>query len=132
MLVADQQRLRFLLNLAHTLKRHLFPSKIAREKIAELTAPERRCHPFAVRPKPRFSFGRKLPTQKEIGNDVGVNRNHGRPSRLKASMSLAVNLPFGKESRIARALAMTSSAVARPGSSTDSRQTIASLFKLRL
>jgi len=30
----------------------------------------------------------------------------GRPSRLKASISFAVNLPFGSESRIARALAM--------------------------
>ena len=75
--------------------------------------------------------GRATAEEEEIGNNVSVNRNHARPSRLNASMSLAVNFPFCRESLIARALAMTSSAVARPGRSTDSRHTIASLFKLR-
>jgi hypothetical protein len=46
-------------------------------------------------------------------------------------MSCAVNLPCGSEARSARARARRSAAGILPGSNTVSRQTIASLFRLR-
>jgi hypothetical protein len=47
-------------------------------------------------------------------------------------MSRALNLLLGRATRMARALASLSAGAMLPGSNTDSKHTIASLFKLRL
>ena len=70
--------------------------------------------------------------QIQVRDDVGVDGDRRRPARFSASMSRVLNFVLGSAARNARARAMRSAGSNRPANSTASRQTIASLFRLRL
>jgi hypothetical protein len=79
----------------------------------------------------RLSGGSELSWQVQVRQNIAVNNNHLRPNFLAASMSLAMNCPLGKLALSSRARAKRSVGATRLGSNTDSKHTIASLFKLR-
>lgn len=62
---------------------------------------------------------------------VGVHDDHFWPSRMNSSISSVSKFTLGNDARSVRALDNRSLTVTRPGTSTDSRRTITSLFKLR-
>ncbi len=130
-LASGQQSFRLRLKVTSHVERQRLASQISGEDVAELAAPQHRRHPFGVADQQGLGVRRVLARQVQVREDVGVHHNHWRPSRLNASMSLLVNLAFGIAARRARARTRRSAGVMRSGISTDSRHTMASLFRLR-
>lgn len=119
------------LQIARRLKRDRIAPHAASRNVAEFATPEQRRSPVGVMfdqgLRPLGAVAREL----QVRSDVAVDNDHCRSSRPMASMSFARNFAFGSAARSARALASRSLTATRPGVNTDTRQTIASLIRLR-
>lgn len=101
------------------------------QNVAKPAAPEDWGDPIGVLFKQRFSGGGGFTRQIQLREHVRVDHDHGRSSRFAASMSRARNLLADKAARSSRARVIRSLGIILVGSNTDSRHTMASLFKLR-
>src|SRR5574337_203287 len=131
MLVPRNQCLGFGLDVQDFVERESLAPQVAGKKVAKLAAPQDRHHPLGVSLEQGVRLRTELVRQEQVRQDVRVHDDHRRPSRLSASMTCAWNLPCGSEARKARARARRSAGGIFPGRSTVSRQTMASLFRLR-
>ena len=105
--------------------------EITAEHIAKLAAPQRRRRPFAIQFSQNLSQFRLGTRKQQIGQHVGVDNNHGRPSRLNASIESGSNTWGPRLLRRALSLVSSSSAEGMAVPRPASRQTIASLLRLR-
>lgn len=107
------------------------PPDVLRQNIAELTAPEGWYSPLAIMPPQGFCQLCLRAGQQQVGHHVGVDNDQGRPSRLKASISSGSKMWGPRLSRRARISASSSSTDGEGAPRPASRQTIASLLRLR-
>jgi hypothetical protein len=105
-------------------------SNVSGQNVPELAAPQGRSCPLRLPLQQGFGSAGEFARQVQVRQDIAINNNHLRPALFAASMSFAVNCPGSKLARSSRARASRSLGATRLGRSTDSRHTIASLFRL--
>lgn len=78
-------------------------AQVVREHVTQLAAPQGRRNPIGVLLQESFGERRVLGRKVQVGNDVRVDHDHGRPSSMAASISAALNSPGAMSCRSRRA-----------------------------
>lgn len=129
--VGREHRLRFLQQTDGVRKVQRPLPEVCGEHAAKLTSPQRWACPLAILPPKQLGHFCPGARQQQVGQHIGVNDDQGRPSRMAASISSRSKLWDPRCSRRALISASSSSTEGTSASRPASRQTIASLFRLR-
>ena len=132
MFTAGQTKMRAMHNRFAVSNGCLSRSDQAGQDVPQLGAPQERSGPFRVYGQKRIHDRTAGSGQKPIGDDVGVDDDHLRPSRLRRSISSGVTV----KPRVARNARASASSFAvstfRAGETASSSKEMTSWFRLRL